>query len=191
MSRTTAAFLPLLCYLLTGTAVTTISQVINNKVTLGCLWTIYVWCRFVDTVYKMIHFHACLQHFTSDSVQALACIKYLSTLLVSLTDSALRPSSQGQSVSQPRQVARSPKQKQLILVIGCVDVMAYAAFCTGFAFCDGAIATLVLAAGGQIFTAIMSKYILKKQLTRGQVLGVCCSNRTYAAIAANATSPAS
>ena len=53
--------------------------------------------------------------------------------------------------------------------------MAYAAFCIGFAYCDGAVATLVLAAGGQIFTALMSKYILKKSLTRGQLFGVCCT----------------
>ena len=112
-----------------------------------------------------------MQHFTSDSVQALACIKYLSTLLVSLADSALRPTSQGH-VAAAKKSSRSAKQKQLILVIGCVDVMAYAAFCTGFAFCDGAVATLVLAAGSQIFTAIMSKYILKKSLTTGQLFGV-------------------
>ena len=62
-----------------------------------------------------------------------------------------------------------------MLVIGCIDVMAYAAFCIGFAYCDGAIATLLLAAGGQLFTALMSKYILKKSLSRGQLLGVCCT----------------
>ncbi len=68
--------------------------------------------------------------------------------------------------------ASRARQRQLILVIGCIDVLAYAAFCTGFAYCDGAVATLVLAAGGQLFTAIMSKYILKKQLSSGQVVGV-------------------
>ncbi|KAL3159647.1 hypothetical protein ABBQ38_010057 [Trebouxia sp. C0009 RCD-2024] len=142
MGRTASSFLPLVCYLLTGTAVTTISQVINNK------------------------------HFTGDSVQALACIKYVSTLLVSLLDSSLRSSSGGQGRAGSRAPPRSAKQKQLMLVIGCIDVMAYAAFCIGFAYCDGAVATLVLAAGGQIFTAILSKYIMKKSLTQGQLLGV-------------------
>lgn len=116
-----------------------------------------------------------MQHFTSDSVQALACIKYASTLLVSLLDSSLRPSPQGQARKGSKSLPHSAKQKQLMLVIGCIDVMAYAAFCIGFAYCDGAVATLVLAAGGQIFTALMSKYILKKSLTRGQLLGVCCT----------------
>ena len=68
-------------------------------------------------------------------------------------------------------------QKQLILVMGCIDVLAYAAFCTGFAYCGGAVATLALAGGGQIFTALMSKYILKKQLSQGQVIGVRCLSR--------------
>ena len=117
-----------------------------------------------------------MQHFTSDSVQALACIKYASTLLVSLLDSSMRPSPLRQVGAGSRTSPHSAKQKQLMLVIGCIDVMAYAAFCIGFAHCDGAVATLVLAAGGQIFTALMSKYILKKSLTRGQLLGVCCTS---------------
>ena len=115
-----------------------------------------------------------MQHFTSDSVQALACIKYASTLLVSILDSSVRRSPQRPVGIGSTTSARSAKQKQLMLVIGCIDAMAYAAFCIGFAYCDGAVATLVLAAGGQIFTALMSKYILKKSLTRGQLLGVCC-----------------
>ena len=109
-------------------------------------------------------------------MQALACIKYASTLLVSLLDSSMRPSPQGQDGAASKTSPHSAKQKQLMLVIGCIDVMAYAAFCIGFAYCDGAVATLVLAAGGQIFTALMSKYILKKSLTRGQLLGVCCTS---------------
>ena len=117
-----------------------------------------------------------MQHFTSDSVQALACIKYVSTLLVSVSDSSMRPSPQGHFGAGSTTSPRSAKQKQLMLVIGCIDVMAYAAFCFGFAYCDGAVATLVLAAGGQIFTALMSKYILKKSLTRGQIFGVCCTS---------------
>lgn len=87
----------------------------------------------------------------------------------------MRPSPQGQVGAGSRTSPRSAKQKQLMLVIGCIDVMAYAAFCIGFAYCDGAIATLLLAAGGQLFTALMSKYILKKSLSRGQLLGVCCT----------------
>lgn len=117
-----------------------------------------------------------VQHFTGDSVQALACIKYASTLLVSLLDFSLRPSPRGQVGAGSKNSERSAKQKQLTLVIGCIDVMAYAAFCIGFAYCDGAVATLVLAAGSQIFTAILSKYIMKKSLTRGQLLGVCCTS---------------
>ena len=114
------------------------------------------------------------QHFTSDSVQALACVKFLSTLAVSLADSALRPSPKNGAdlPSRTERPSKLPLQRQLMLVIGCIDVLAYAAFCTGFAYCDGAVATLVLAAGGQIFTAIMSKYILNKQLTNGQLAGV-------------------
>ena len=117
---------------------------------------------------------AILQHFTSDSVQALACVKYLSTLAVSVADFVLAASPQtGADIpAKACRSARHPRQRQLILVIGCIDVTAYAAFCTGFAYCDGALATLVLAAGGQIFTAIMSKYILKKPLSKGQVVGV-------------------
>ena len=109
-------------------------------------------------------------------MQALACIKYVSTLLVSLLDSSLRSSPGRQGRAGSKTSPRSAKQKQLMLVIGCIDVMAYAAFCIGFAYCDGAVATLVLAAGGQIFTAILSKYIMKKSLTQGQLLGVCCTS---------------
>lgn len=121
--------------------------------------------------------HLCvpLQHFTSDSVQALACVKYLSTLAVSLADSMFRASPQKPSDhGKAEHTSRHTMQKQLILVMGCIDVLAYAAFCTGFAYCGGAVATLALAGGGQIFTALLSKYILKKQLSQGQVIGVRC-----------------
>ncbi|DBA72698.1 TPA: hypothetical protein ACH3X2_010233 [Trebouxia sp. C0005] len=141
---TARRFLPLVCYLVTGTAVTTVSQVIANK------------------------------QFISDSVQALACAKYASTLAVSLSSAALAASPE-KLITIPADTQKRKRrsmQRQLILVIGCIDVLAYAAFCTGFAYCDGAVATLVLAGGGQLFTAIMSKYILKKQLSQSQVLGV-------------------
>ena len=115
-----------------------------------------------------------LQHFTEDSVQALACVKYISTLAVSFADSTFRsrPHADPKAPGPANTPAKQALQRQLILVIGCIDVLAYAAFCTGFAYCDGAIATLLLAGGGQIFTAILSKYVLKKPLSQGQVLGV-------------------
>jgi drug/metabolite transporter (DMT)-like permease len=115
-----------------------------------------------------------LQQFISDSVQALACVKYASTLAVSLSSAAFAASPEKLTTIPANTQTRTRRsmQRQLILVIGCIDVLAYAAFCTGFAYCDGAVATLVLAGGGQLFTAIMSKYILKKQPSQSQVLGV-------------------
>lgn len=121
----------------------------------------------------------CLQHFTKDSVQALAWVKYASTLIVSLAGSAMqtqqaaRPGSRLQNnASSPQQPLQKVKQKRLMLLVGCIDVIAYATFCTGFAYCGAAISTLLLAAGGQICTAILSRVVLKKHLTKQQVTSV-------------------
>ena len=118
-----------------------------------------------------------MQHFTKDSVQALAWVKYASTLFVSLADSAIRPQhskgpAQTPSSNVSTKSAQQSKKRKLMLLIGCIDVIAYAAFCTGFAYCGAAISTLMLAAGGQIFTAVLSRFVLKKHLTKQQITSV-------------------
>ena len=179
MSVESQKFLPLVIYLLTGTAVTTVSQMISNKVNdsqCSRFSTPITVCSrsSLSQTWHMIVSPSFLQHFTEDSVQALACVKYISTLAVSFADSTFRsrPHADAKASGPANTPAKQALQRQLILVIGCIDVLAYAAFCTGFAYCDGAVATLLLAGGGQIFTAILSKYVLKKPLSRGQVLGV-------------------
>jgi drug/metabolite transporter (DMT)-like permease len=55
----------------------------------------------------------------------------------------------------------------LLLVLVCVgflDVGCYALYNIGFAWCGSALATIVLAASGQIATAVLSVLLLKRQL---------------------------
>ena len=110
-------------------------------------------------------------------MQALAWVKYASTLIVSLADSAIRPQqAKGHPLQQSSDAANNSaqesKKRKLMLLVGCIDVVAYATFCTGFAYCGAAIATLLLAAGGQIFTAVLSRFALKKHLTKQQITSV-------------------
>ncbi|KAL0052933.1 hypothetical protein WJX82_010022 [Trebouxia sp. C0006] len=92
-------FLPLVCYLVTGTAVTTVSQVIANK------------------------------QFISDSVQALACVKYASTLAVSFSSAAFAASPKKLTTipADTQKRKRRSMQRQLILS----QVLGVALVCIG------------------------------------------------------------
>jgi drug/metabolite transporter (DMT)-like permease len=52
----------------------------------------------------------------------------------------------------------------VLIVVGFLDVGCYSLYNIGFAWCGSALATIVLAASGQIATAVLSVLILKRQL---------------------------
>lgn len=63
--------------------------------------------------------------------------------------------------------AAGPKPRFMLLVlvfVGFLDVGCYALYNIGFAWCGSALATIVLAASGQIATAVLSVVVLKRQL---------------------------
>lgn len=63
--------------------------------------------------------------------------------------------------------AAGPKPRTIMLIlifVGLLDVGCYSAYNIGFAWCGSALATIVLAASGQIATAILSVLVLKRQL---------------------------
>ena len=71
-------------------------------------------------------------------------------------------------------VARPPtrRQQSLMALIGVLDASAYVCFCVGFALCGASLSSLVLAAAGQLFTALATRFVLKKRLSTPQVLAV-------------------
>ena len=68
--------------------------------------------------------------------------------------------------------APTPRQSKLMLCIGLIDSIAYVLFCLGFDKCGAALASVVLAAASQVFTAISSHYILRKHLTQWQMISL-------------------
>lgn len=58
--------------------------------------------------------------------------------------------------------------------IGLLDASAYCLYCLGFYACGATLANLLLAAVGQVLTAALTRFVLKRRLTPGQLAGVGC-----------------
>jgi len=104
-----------------------------------------------------------VQDIADGSVQVLAWVKYsaiyFAACLAARTD--------------PAKADHSREQYILMAIIGLTDVFAYAANCLGVAFCGATRAALILAATQQVFTAVLSYFLLGRRLSSQQVSGVC------------------
>jgi len=122
-----------------------------------------------------------MQAATNPKAQLLTVVRYLCTFGLSavlvhrekrLKTSTSRPQPQP---GQPATAADTQLQRRrplLLLLIGCLDVGCYSVYNLGFALCGSAVATVVLAATGQIATAIFSVLALKRQLRLRHVMAV-------------------
>ncbi len=103
-----------------------------------------------------------VQDIADGSVQVLAWVKYgaiyFAACLAARTD--------------PVKADHSREQYILMAIIGLTDVFAYAANCLGVAFCGATRAALILAATQQVFTAVLSYFLLGRRLSSQQVSGV-------------------
>jgi drug/metabolite transporter (DMT)-like permease len=68
----------------------------------------------------------------------------------------------------------SSRQRRLMLLIGLLDASAYTAFCLGFFACGAVVSSLVLSSASQVLTALSTRFLLGRRLTRGQAAGVAC-----------------
>jgi len=66
----------------------------------------------------------------------------------------------------------SNRQRLLMVLIGVLDSLAYIVFCIGFSYCGAATSSIVLSAASQSFTAMSSRLILKKRLSRQKFIAV-------------------
>ncbi|KAK9830890.1 hypothetical protein WJX81_001962 [Elliptochloris bilobata] len=70
----------------------------------------------------------------------------------------------------------SRRGRALLLASGCLDVFAYCSQCLGFALCGVALAAAVLPAASQTMTAVLSRVLLGRRLSRQQLLAVVIVN---------------
>ncbi|KAL4856175.1 hypothetical protein ACK3TF_003317 [Chlorella vulgaris] len=101
--------------------------------------------------------------FSSPNAHIIPAVKFLATLL----GAALRRPAGGQS-------SATPAQRRLMAFIGLLDASAYCLYCLGFYACGATLANLLLAAVGQVLTAALTRFVLKRRLTPGQLAGVGC-----------------
>lgn len=71
-------------------------------------------------------------------------------------------------------IPATSRQRRLMTLIGLLDASAYVAFCLGFMTCGAALSSLVLSSAGQIFTALATRFILRKKIAPGQVAAIAC-----------------
>lgn len=106
--------------------------------------------------------HTLLQDVADSSVQVLAWVKYAAIYCAAFAASR----------GAPANAKHTAEQYTLLAIIGLLDVFAFAANCTGIAFCGATVAALVLAAAQQLFTAAMSYFLLGRKLNLQQLTGV-------------------
>lgn len=107
----------------------------------------------------------------SPQAQLLTLMRYLCTcglsaILVARERRSNPPTKPTKAATQKTAPA-GPKPRVMLLVLLCVgllDVGCYSLYNIGFAWCGSALATIVLAASGQIATAVLSVLVLKREL---------------------------
>jgi drug/metabolite transporter (DMT)-like permease len=108
----------------------------------------------------------------SPQAQLLTLMRYLCTcglsaILVVRERRSKAPTKPTSKAAAHKTAAAEPKPRVMLLVLLCVgllDVGCYALYNIGFAWCGSALATIVLAASGQIATAVLSVLVLKREL---------------------------
>jgi drug/metabolite transporter (DMT)-like permease len=67
---------------------------------------------------------------------------------------------------------RGSRRLLVLLLLGGIDVSCYSLYNLGFSLAGAALATVTLAAAGQIATAVLSATVLRRQLRRGHIAAV-------------------
>ena len=80
----------------------------------------------------------------------------------------------GKWSTPPAIIPPNSRQRHLMTLIGILDAAAYVSFCIGFTHAGATLANIVLAATGQVFTALATRFILGKKLSLGQFLAIGC-----------------
>jgi drug/metabolite transporter (DMT)-like permease len=88
----------------------------------------------------------------------------LSATLVTLEQRMQAPAPRTAKAKAAANTSAHSKPWVPLLYVGVLDVGCYGLYNLGFAWCGSAVATIVLAASGQITTAVLSVLILKRQL---------------------------
>lgn len=95
------------------------------------------------------------------------CTFGLSAVLVTREKLTQPAAAQAKHSKTAKAAAAGPKPHVIVLVliiVGLLDAGCYSLYNVGFAWCGSALATIVLAASGQIATAVLSVLVLKRQL---------------------------
>ena len=79
---------------------------------------------------------------------------------------------QGKQQQSRPSVQLTAQQRSWLTIIGILDVVAYSLFSLAYFSCGAALSTLLLAASAQVFTALSTRFLLKRRLNRGQWLGI-------------------
>lgn len=113
----------------------------------------------------------------SPKAQLLTLMRYLCTFGLSailiLREKRLSSKAGAASAKAPALTATQRRRILLLLLaVGFLDVGCYSLYNIGFAMCGSALATIVLAATGQIATAVLSVVILKRQLRTRHIAAV-------------------
>lgn len=97
--------------------------------------------------------------FSAPEAHIIPAIKFTATLL-------------GAALRRPHRSTATPAQRRLMALIGLLDASAYTVYCLGFFACGATLANLLLSGVGQVLTATLTRCVLRRQLTGGQVAGI-------------------
>lgn len=100
------------------------------------------------------------------STQILPWVKYLATIV----PPALQRLKNRTGGTAPPPITQ--QQRSWLTAIGLLDLVAYTLFSLAYFSCGAALSNLLLAACGQVLTALSTVLFLKQRLTRGQWLGI-------------------
>jgi drug/metabolite transporter (DMT)-like permease len=103
--------------------------------------------------------------FAKPEAHLMPCVKFFASFIFAAF---------GKWRSPPVAVPPNPNQRRLMGLIGVLDAAAYISFCVGFSYCGTSLSNLVLAAAGQLFTALATRFVLKKHLSFGQIAAIGC-----------------
>ncbi|EFN56011.1 hypothetical protein CHLNCDRAFT_52094 [Chlorella variabilis] len=99
--------------------------------------------------------------FSAPEAHIIPAVKFTATLV-------------GAALRRPRGVrpAATPSQRRLMAAIGLLDASAYTLYCLGFFACGATLANLLLSGVGQVLTAALTRWVLRRRLTGGQLAGI-------------------
>lgn len=110
--------------------------------------------------------------FADPSSQIIPWIKFTSSLIFAYVASTVgRPS---QAAGKQSNKTATAYQKNLMTLIGILDMTAYTTFTLGFVYCGAALSSVLLSSVAQVFTAFATRFVLRKKLSRGQIAAIVC-----------------